>query len=236
MAKYERIKEYIYQKIESGEWPENHPVSSENSLAEQFQVSRMTARRALQELADEGLVIRTRGAGSFVAPLKTQSALLTIRNIADEIRLRQHQHHAEVILLEKVIAEASLARFLHLPEQSKVWHSIIVHYENGQPMQVEDRYVNPHLVPDYGQQDFTLMTPHEYLCEVTPLTEASHQVEAVLPTENIMQWLGVPETAPCLQIQRRTWCRDGVVSQATLTHPGAKFRLGGHITFRSPQK
>ncbi len=236
MAKYEQIKEYIYQKIETGEWPENHPVSSENGLAAQFDVSRMTARRALQELADEGLVTRARGSGTFVAPLKSQSALLTIRNIADEIHMRQHKHHAEVVLMEKIPAAPTLATFLHVPNGSDVWHSVIIHYENGQPVQVEDRYVNPRLAPDYGIQNFTSCTPHEYLCEVTPLTEASHQIEAVVPDQQIMQWLRLDAPEPCLQINRRTWCRDGVVSQATLTHPGSKYRLGGHMTFRSPRK
>lgn len=55
MNKFTKIKEHIYHKIESGEWPENHPVSSENALCTQFSVSRMTARRALQELADEAV-------------------------------------------------------------------------------------------------------------------------------------------------------------------------------------
>src|SRR5690554_7312796 len=117
MAKFAHIKEFIYRKIESGEWPEYHPVSSENVLAQQFKVSRMTARRALQELSDEGLVTRTRGSGTFVAPLKSQSALLTIRNIADEIALRNHRHHAEVVCMEKVPASPTLATFLHVPVQ-----------------------------------------------------------------------------------------------------------------------
>jgi len=236
MAKYEQIKEHIYQKIESGEWPEYHPVSSENALSTQFKVSRMTARRALQELCDEGLVTRARGSGTFVAPLKSQSALLTIRNIADEIRMRQHRHSAKVVRMEKVPAYPSLATFLHVPIDSEVWHSVIIHYENGQPVQVEDRYVNPRLVPEYGAQDFREHTPHEYLCEVTPLTEASHQIEAVAPNTHLMDWLELREPEPCLQIHRRTWCRDGVVSQATLTHPGSRFRLGGHMTFRATRK
>lgn len=236
MAKYAQIKEYIYQKIESGEWPEDHPVSSENALATQFSVSRMTARRALQELCDEGLVTRTRGSGTFVAPLKSQSALLTIRNIADEIRMRQHQHTAQIIMLEKVPAEPTLATFLHVPNESDVWRSIIIHYENDTPMQVEDRFVNPRLVPAYGDQDFTQATPHEYLCDVTPLTEASHQIEAISPDQQMMTWLQLEQAEPCLQVHRRTWCRDGVVSQATLTHPGSRFRLGGHMTFRPTRK
>src|SRR5690554_7976553 len=120
MAKYEQIKEYIYQKIETGEWPENHPVSSENGLAAQFDVSRMTARRALQELADEGLVTRARGSGTFVAPLKSQSALLTIRNIADEIELRGHRHHAVVQVLERVPATATLATALQVAADTEL--------------------------------------------------------------------------------------------------------------------
>lgn len=233
--KYNHIKQALYRKIESGEWPEHHRVSSENSLAEEFSVSRMTARRALQELADEGLVVRTRGAGTFVAPLKSQSSLLTIRNIADEIRLRNHRHHAMVRLLEEVTAEPGLATLLHLEQGTKVWHSVITHFENGQAVQVEDRYVNPVLVPHYLEQDYTQCTPHEYLCEVTPLTEASHQIEAMLPDQDQLNWLELDEPEPCLQIQRQTWTREGMVSQAVLTHPGSRFRLGGHMTFNRNQ-
>lgn len=229
--KYNQLKQYVYGKIESGEWPEHHPVSSENALAKEFSVSRMTARRALQELADEGLVVRTRGAGTFVAPLKSQTGLLTIRNIADEIALRKHRHHAEIQLLEETDAEPGMATLLQLPQGSRVWHSVITHFENGQSVQVEDRYVNPLLVPKYLEQDFIGHTPHEYLCEVTPLTEASHQIEAVTPTKDQQRWLHLSGPEPCLQIQRRTWSRDGVVSQAVLTHPGTRFRLGGHMTF-----
>lgn len=231
MAKFAQIKEYIYQKIASGEWPEHHPVSSENALARQFQVSRMTARRALQELCDEGLVERTRGAGTFVAPLKSQSSLLTIRNIADEINRRHHRHHAEVRLLTTATASPALAQALGLKAGAAVWHSVITHYENGQAVQVEDRYVNAELVPAYLQQDFARTTPHEYLCQVTPLTEASHEIEAVMPTAAQQEWLELSEPEPCLQIHRRTWSREGVVSQAVLTHPGSRFRLGGHMTF-----
>lgn len=236
MAKFAHIKEFIYRKIESGDWPEYHPVSSENVLAEQFNVSRMTARRALQELADEGLVTRTRGSGTFVAPLKSQSALLTIRNIRDEIELRGHKHHAVVQLLERVVAPAHLATALQVPAETELLRSVITHFENDQAVQVEDRYVNPLLVPKYLDQDFTVITPHEYLCEVTPLTEASHLIEAVSPTREQIKWLGLAEAEPCLQIQRRTSCREGVVSQATLTHPGSRFRLGGHMTFKATRR
>ncbi|MGB2360263.1 MAG: GntR family transcriptional regulator, partial [Porticoccaceae bacterium] len=52
LPQYELIKQYLKHQIDSGDWPVGHRTPSENQLANQFSVSRMTARRALQELAD----------------------------------------------------------------------------------------------------------------------------------------------------------------------------------------
>src|SRR5690554_4109492 len=187
--KFAKIKQYIYRKIASGEWPENHPVSSENALASQFKVSRMTARRALQELADEGLVIRSKGSGTYVAPLKSQTSFMAIRNIADEIRARQHDYHAQVHVLKQIPASPQVAEQLALAPESPVYYSVITHFENNLAVQVEERFVNPAVVSDYLRQDYTKMTPHEYLSSVAPLTEASHQIEAVSPSAQLCDWL-----------------------------------------------
>lgn len=235
MAKFSSIKQHLYRKIASGEWPENHPVSSENALANQFKVSRMTARRALQDLADEGLVIRTQGSGTYVAPIKSQTSFMAIRNIADEIRARGHQYHAQVHVLKQEKVTEQVAELLGLEVGARVLHSVITHYENDLAVQVEERFVNPALVPDYLRQDYTQQTPHEYLCAVSPLTEASHEIEAVHPRPQVCQWLELEKPEPCLRIIRRTWSAEGVVTFATLTHPGSRFRLGGHLTFATPR-
>ena len=206
MAKFAQIKQHIYKKIASGEWPENHPVSSENALAQQFSVSRMTARRALQELTDEGLVIRSQGSGTFVAPIKSQTSFMAIRNIADEIRSRGHQYQARVHVLREEPATGLVAEPLELVAGDSVFHSLVVHYENSLAVQAEERYVNPRLVPDYLRQDYTQITPHEYLCAVQPLTAASHQIEAIAPQQAVCQWLQLEKPEPCLRIIRRTWC------------------------------
>ena len=235
MAKFSGIKQYLYSKIASGEWPEHHPVSSENALAQQFNVSRMTARRALQELADEGLVVRSKGSGTYVAPIKSQTSFMAIRNIADEVRGRQHDYRAEVHILRREAATVQIAELLQLPLNGWVYHSVISHYENDLPVQVEERFVNPALVPHYLKQDYQRITPHEYLCAVSPLTEASHQIEAVSPSLQVCQWLSLSKPEPCLRINRRTWSDAGVVTYAVLTHPGSRFSLGGHLHFSNPR-
>ncbi|MGP1721112.1 histidine utilization repressor [Shewanella frigidimarina] len=230
-AKFAQIKQFILSRIETGEWQENDRVPSENQLTELFACSRMTARRALTELVDSGVLERTQGVGTFVAGLKSQSSLLAIRNIADEIKDRGHGYSVNQLELTQIEANTAVANALGLELGSPVFYSVLVHCEQGLPLQVEERYVNPLLVPDYLQQDFSSHTPHEYLSAVAPLTEAKHTVEAIMANELLQQRLAIAATEPCLQILRRTWSRQGVVSFARLVHPGSKFKLGGHLTF-----
>ncbi|GLX78076.1 histidine utilization repressor [Thalassotalea insulae] len=230
-AKFTVIKEHICQMIESGQWQQHAKVPSENELAEQFSVSRMTARRALQELTEQGLLIRTQGSGTFVATFKSQSSLLEIRNIADEIQQRGHQHHAEQLTLKKVAVTHEVAILLDLKENDSAFYSEVLHFENDQPIQLEQRYVNSKLVPNYLAQNFTQITPHEYLSIEAPLTEATHEIEAVIADHAVCQLLAIDQAIPCLQVKRRTWSSQGVVSLAILTAPGNKYRLGSHLVF-----
>ncbi len=230
-AKYTIIKQYICENIESGEWPQNAKVPSENELTQQFDVSRMTARRALQELTEQGILVRSQGAGTFVATFKSQSSLLEIRNISDEISERGHEHKSKQLLLRSIAVTEELAILLNLKNNEHVFYSEILHLENDQPIQLEQRYVNASLVPQYLLQNFTELTPHEYLSSVAPLTEATHEIEAILASAEVCDQLDITKQVPCLQVKRRTWSKQGVVSVAILTSPGDKYRLGSHLVF-----
>lgn len=229
--KFEEIKQYILAQIESGEWAEDSRVPSENQLAELFNCSRMTARRALTELTESGVLERSQGLGTFVAGLKSQSSMMAIRNIADEIKDRGHGYSVLQVLLTQTVATGAIAIALGLEEGSQVFQSVLVHCEQGTPLQLEERFVNPKLVPEYLAQDFTKQTPHEYLSMVAPLTEAKHTIEAKMADVAQLALLEIAAVEPCLKITRRTWSRQGVVSFARLVHPGSRFRLGGHLTF-----
>jgi GntR family histidine utilization transcriptional repressor len=230
--KFAQIKQYIIGKIKSGEWAEHSRVTSENVLADQFSVSRMTARRALSELTESGILTRSQGLGTFVASFKSQSNLLEIRNIADEIKERGSGHTCIPEVLESISAIAPIAIALGVEVNSQVYHSVLIHLENGTPIQVEERFVNPAFASEYLKQNFEITTPHEYLCHVAPLTEARHTVEAIMPSAQISQWLSLFNQEPCLQIIRRTWSTNGIVSFTRLISPGSKYRLGSHLTFK----
>ncbi|AIX73339.1 MAG: histidine utilization repressor [Mixta calida] len=226
---YEKVKQAISHKISAGEWRPHDRIPSEAELVAQFGFSRMTINRALRELTDEGWLVRLQGVGTFVAEPKGQSALFEIRSIADEIAARRHRHHCEVLTLEKTDASVQLATALGVEEGTSIFHSVIIHFENDIPVQIEDRCVNAAVAPDYLQQDFSRTTPHAYLSLVAPLTEGEHIVEAVRATPEERALLQIEEGEPCLLINRRTWSTQHIVSCARLLFPGSRYRLQGHF-------
>jgi GntR family histidine utilization transcriptional repressor len=224
---YEQVKAWIRGHIASGRWRPGDPVPSEAALMERFGVSRMTANRALRELAAEGLVHRVQGSGTTVAQLHRISSRLTIRDIHEEVAERGHVHTARVLHRGKEKAGADLARELGLRSGATVFHTVLVHMESGVPIQYEDRYVNPAAAPDYLATDFTQTSPTLHLLRHAPLTEASYSIEACVPTAEEAKQLAIKRTEPCLVMRRRTVSGAHVASVARLVYPGSRYSFAG---------
>lgn len=225
-ARYSQVKRYILDGISQGSWSAGERVPSENELVDLCKVSRMTARRALQELLIEGTLVRIKGKGSFVAEEKQQSSLLQIRSIAAELREHGHKHHAEMLYCQKEEADSFTIKTLLLNAQDSCGHSKIIHFQDEKPIQLEERWVNLKLVPEYTEQDFNFITPSEYLTSVAPVTEAEHSVEAVIGDVTVRQLLEAEDNEAILLLERKTWCNGRIVSFARLYHPGNRYRLG----------
>ncbi|MBD8555968.1 histidine utilization repressor [Rhizobium sp. CFBP 8762] len=234
VTSYAAVKHLILERIRSGEWPPKHRVPSENEIVSEFGVSKMTANRALRELATEGELVRIQGVGSFVAERKGYSALFEVRNIADEIAERGNEHSCEIFVLAQENCSPEIADALETEIGAPVFHSLIVHKENGVPVQLEDRFVNVAAAPDYLEQDFTALTPNVYLTAAAPLSGSEHMIECAMPQPWECKLLVILQTEPCLTIRRRTWSSAGVVSLARLVYPGTRYRLEARSGQTSP--
>jgi GntR family histidine utilization transcriptional repressor len=224
-ALYERIKSAVRQKVHSGEWKPGDRIPSENDLVKIMGASRMTVNRALRELSEQGELIRRGGVGTFVAERRPHSTLLMIARIGDEIRARGHQYDWSVIRKRDERATLEIAEALDLPEGGNVFHSVCVHRENGVPVQLEDRYVNPQRVPRFLDQSFETQPPSEYLLSVVPADEIEHTVDAVMAGAPA-RLLKLGRNEPCLLLTRRTWAGNTAVTFARLYYPASRYRLG----------
>lgn len=229
LALYEQVKEHIVRKIQDGSWPAGHRLPSEHELVVQFGISRMTVNRALRELVTQARVVRVAGVGSFVAENKPQSTLLQIANIASEIRARGHDYGYQLITAERMTSPADVTAWLDLRSGESVFHSVCLHLENGVPVQLEDRYVNPRVVPDYLDLNLSNLQPSEYLVRNVPFDQIEHLVDAVLPTAEQAVRLAMPAVEPCLLLTRRTWTRTVPVTLVRCLHPASRYRLGSRF-------
>ena len=222
---YAKVKDHILGHIRSGAWVPGTRVPSENELVESFQISRMTANRALRELNAEGFVDRVPGVGTFVKEPPARSSLMELRNIAEEVEARGHRYSSRILNRQDITATPVLIEDFELKQAQRLFHIVIIHEENAIPVQLEDRYVNPFAVPNFMAQDFTVITPTAYLLQMTPVDELEHTVEAVMPTAEQQRFLNITAHEPCLALHRRSWSKGHVVTVATLIYPASRYAL-----------
>jgi GntR family histidine utilization transcriptional repressor len=223
-ALYERVKAYIRQKARCGEWKPGDRIPSENDLVRMLGVSRMTINRALRELSVAGELMRRGGVGTFVAEPRPHSTLLMIARIGDEIRARGHRYHWKVVLKTREDAPNEIAAAMEIAAGAPVFHLICIHYENGVPVQLEDRYVNPISAPRFLDQTFETQPPGVYLLDAVPADEIEHTVDSVLPGAGA-RLLKIDKNEPCLMLTRRTWSGSTPVTFAKLLYPASRYRL-----------
>lgn len=222
---YGQIKAVIRKRIRATEWPADFQVPHEEELAEEFGASRLTVRRALRELQTEGLLVRIQGRGTFVIGPRMQCAIFELPDISEEIESDGGMHTSEVMSLCALPPDSPLVNLLPLPAGSPVFHSRILHREDGTPIQLEDRFVNAGEAPGYLDQDFSRMTPHAYLLRETEVTHVSNAIRAIRADGETCRVLQIDAHQPCLLLDRRTWRGDVPVTRSRFLYPGDRFRL-----------
>ncbi|MEN9361522.1 MAG: hypothetical protein RL095_3057 [Verrucomicrobiota bacterium] len=230
--RWRQIKTSLLGRLKAGEWKAGESIPGEEALAREYAVARMTMNRVIKELEAEGLLGRIQGSGTFVAPPRVESTLLRVRSVAEEIRERGGEHRSQLLLLESVRPPEFVIRRLNLTsreQKGRLFHSRLVHFENALPLQLEERWIRPDLVPEYLQQDFSRETPSEYLHRVAPLSAVDYSVTAVLPDAPTAAALGISEGSPCLKLSRLSFSGQEAVAYSIFWHPGDRYALKGRV-------
>ncbi|KQU74653.1 histidine utilization repressor [Ensifer sp. Root31] len=222
---YEQIKSAIDRRVETEEWPANFQVPSEEDLANEFGASRLTVRRALRELQTDGVLLRVQGRGTFVIGPRMECAVFNLADIAEEITYSGGAHTCRV-LQHSILGKDNPGRnMLQLGAEDIIFHSRLLHLEDGSPIQLEDRYVNAAEAPAYIKQDFSKTSPHSWLLRETTVTTVDNTIRSIRADEEARLHLQIDAGQPCLLLDRSTW-RDGIpVTRSRFIHPGDRYRM-----------
>ncbi len=229
-ALYQRIRSDLEAKITSGDWPPGHRVPFEHELMETYSCSRMTVNKVISALAEAGLVVRRRRAGSFVSRPRVQSAILQIPDLKGEVEKRGERYEYRLLDLRKRAASARDRTRLGVATGSQILAVCCLHEAQGQPFAVEDRLINLEAVPDALREDFSKTPPNTWLVGHVPWTEAEHRITACNADKALAKELRIDEGAACLVIERRTWRNGEPITAVRISHPGHLYDLIARFT------
>jgi GntR family histidine utilization transcriptional repressor len=222
---YQRIRGQIEDLIRSGAWSPGRKVPSEAELMAQFDCSRMTVNKAMSALAEEGLIVRRRRAGSFVARPRVHSTVLDIPDIQAEIVTRGETYRFDLLELKRRKAKAGDADEVVLAAGGELLVLRGLHVAGDRPFALEDRLISLAAVPEAGDLDFAEESPGAWLLHHVPWTEAENRISAVGAEPAVADLLALDAGTALLAVERRTWRAGEPVTWVRQLFPGEAYDL-----------
>ena len=207
---YRQIAAVLNQKIMSGEYAEHEAVPSEIELSRQFDVSRMTARQALNELVLEGKVYRVKGRGTYVSPFKYEKAIHGLTSFSEDMLLKGFTPSSKLIGCEKIKASDLVMKQLGLLLNEEVWQLTRIRFADNEPMALEVVYLPVKLVAQLPH-DIANQSLYVFLEQQLGfvIDYSIQEIEAILTTDEISTFLNVPKQSACLRITLQSYLKNG---------------------------
>lgn len=149
---YYQLKEELLKKIASKHWPPGTKIPSEKELCEMYGVSRITVRKALDELVRSGHLVRQQGKGTFVTNLSMEQRLSKFYSFSEELKKRGMDEHVRVIHFDQVAAADDVARHLGLKSLDPVFKLTRLRMVDCTPYALETSYIPVAVCPTLSEK------------------------------------------------------------------------------------
>lgn len=212
-------------RINSQQWLPGELIPNEQDLAGEFGCTRTTVNRALQALAAEGLLERRRKAGTRVVQRTSRDAVFTIPLVRHEIENSGQTYHYLLLNRDISVAPEAIRAAFALASDQPALYIKCLHLGDGEPYQLEDRWINLSAVPKAEAQSFEVVSPNEWLLREVPFSRAEHIFRAAVAATEEQQLLQLKADEPVFVIERKTWLEAQSITSVRLTHPAYRFKL-----------
>jgi Transcriptional regulators len=153
---YNQLAEYLKYNIQSGVLKPGDKMIGENDIVEILDISRTTVRLALNSLVEEGLVVRYRGKGTFIAEPKLRRSINYLYNFTENIKVSGSIPSSEIIRCEVVSADDKIKEKLKLATvNQKVFVLERLRLADGEPLIIENTFIPYYLCPGIESTDFS---------------------------------------------------------------------------------
>jgi GntR family transcriptional regulator len=194
-----RARQQLFELLSS--LPQGAQLPSERFLAEKFGVSRMTLRRTMEELTQEGHLVKQPRSRTFLQRPMIASNL-KLRSFSEKMLSSGVTPSSRILAFREIKANRNIALQLQVEPESKLFRIKRIRFGDGTPIGVEDLYISQTVIPrlerktlygslyDYFAMEYNIYVQH-----------ASSHISAYMPTEAERQGLRIDDRIPCLRMR-----------------------------------
>lgn len=230
MLKYEKIAFDIKEDILSEKYKPNEQLPFEKELCEKYNVSKMTVKKALDLLVNDGLIIKRRGSGTFIKDItekeiqriieKKQFSGLTTTSIG-------HKVTSKVLEFKIINATKEIADILKIEEDEFIYFVHRVRYVDDKAVVIEKTYIPLNLIPGMKLADVK-KSIYGYIKDKLGLNiQSAHStVRAMKSDELDRKYLNLEKDEPILEVERVAYLDNGKVFEYSFSrHRYDKFEF-----------
>ncbi len=206
---YSQLKNALLSSIQTGQFRTGDLFPTERELCETFKISRITVRRAVDELVREGYLVTQQGKGTFVAQVKLQRPMATMESFSAATVAEGHRPGSRLLSLRHEKATEPAASYLNASNDAWLWVVERVRLGDDKPIGIST--VDRNVPPDLS------LTPAELEHEVSlwsilekrgiALSKSEETIQAIIADEEQARLLEVSEGFPLLLVEG-TVCTD----------------------------
>jgi GntR family transcriptional regulator len=209
---YYQLKEMLTLKIKNSEWAIDAKIPPERELCDMYKLSRITVRKALEELEREGYLKRKQGKGTFVTSLKIEQRLSKFYSFSEEIKKMGYNPSTRIFDFSVINSNEDLSRLLGVEKNSRLYSIKRLRLANNEPFALETSYIPYNLCPELNRDEVslkglynTMRTEYNIIPE-----EATETFEAVIINKDDGLHLQVKKNSPGILLERLT-SQHGIV-------------------------
>ncbi|MGN0143851.1 MAG: GntR family transcriptional regulator [Clostridium sp.] len=222
MSKYKDIAEDIRKDILDGKYNPNEQLPLEKEMCEYYDVSRITIKKAVDELVDEGLVIKRRGAGTFVKAFDNSDVegfSMSKQFSGFSESNKDKKVESKIVKFEVIHPTDEIAMKLKMTNDDFVYYIIRARYANGEAIVVEYTYMPIGVIPGI-KNDILHKSVYHYIENTLNLKiKSAHKtIRAIGPNEYDKKYLNIDDTMPILEIEQIGFLDNGQPFEYSISH------------------
>ena len=209
---YMQVARKLIMDVRAGRYRVDQALPSERLLSEQLDISRVTARKAIDQLVGQGLVVRRRGSGNYVAP-RIEQPLSRLSSFSEQLEQRGYRPSSTWLRREIVLATLEEQLALGLPHNSRVARLERLRLADDVAMAYEVSVIPAAVLPR-PQEVASSLYAHLDRSGNLPVRAVQH-IRAMNAPALLAERLGVPEGRAVLYITRTGYLASGVAVELT---------------------